>query len=146
MSSGHLWGTRAHRANAASEWTHYDPDMIARVAIAVLALATGGFQIVDGFHVLATGKYIGPETPGPWRHIVQGVGLDPYALGPVFIILGACWLTATAMLLLTSSAAAWWALLITATATLWFLPVGTATALATITILILARAQLTEAG
>jgi hypothetical protein len=120
--------------------------MIARVTIAVLAVVTGGFQIVDGFHVLATGKYIGPETPGPWRHIVRGVGLDPYALGPGFIVLGVCWLTATAMLLLTASAASWWALIITATATLWYMPVGTATALATIAILILARAQLTKAG
>ena len=125
---------------------HYDPAMIARVAIAVLALVTGGFQIVDGFHVLATGKYIGPETPGPWRHIVQGVGLDPLTLGPGFIVLGACWLTATAMLLLTSSPAGWWALIITAIATLWYLPVGTATALATIAILILARAHLIKAG
>ena len=120
--------------------------MIARVAIVVLALVTGGFQIVDGFHVLATGEYIGPETPGPWRHVVQAVGLDPYALGLGFIVLGACWLTATAMLLLTSSAAVWWALIITAAATLWYLPVGTVTALATIGILILARAQLIKDG
>jgi hypothetical protein len=120
--------------------------MLARAALAVLALVTGGFQIVDGTHVLATGRYIGGATPGPWRHVVQAVGLDPFALGPVFVVLGVCWLAAAAVLLVAHSAAAWWVLVITAVATLWYLPVGTAAALATIAVLILARAEFTQAG
>jgi hypothetical protein len=118
--------------------------MLARLAIAILALITGGFQVVDGIHVLATGKYIGPPTPGPWRHVVQAVGLDPFALGIPFVVLGACWLVAAAALVLTSSSAAWWALLFVAAATLWYLPVGTLTAVATIAILVLVRAKLTH--
>jgi hypothetical protein len=117
--------------------------MLPRVALVVLALITGGFQLLDGTHVLITGKYIGPETPGPWRHSVQAVGLDPFTLGPVFIALGACWLTATALLLITTSTWAWWSLVATAALTLWYLPVGTATSLATIATLVLARDQLT---
>jgi hypothetical protein len=117
--------------------------MLPRVALIVLGLITGGFQIIDGTHVLVTGKYIGPEMPGPWRHVVQAIGLDPFALGPAFIVLGACWLTATALLLLTTSTWAWWMLMVTAAMTLWYLPVGTATALATIATLLLSRDNLT---
>jgi hypothetical protein len=96
--------------------------MLPRIALAVLAFVTGGFQVVDGIHVLVTGKYIGPTTPGPWRHVVQAVGLDPIDVGPGFIALGASWLSATAALLLTSHAAAWWAVM--ATAVLTLVPAG----------------------
>jgi hypothetical protein len=118
--------------------------MLPRLAVAILALVTGGFQVVDGIHVLATGKYIGPPTPGPWSQIVRAIGLDPFTLGVPFVVLGGCWLVAAAALLLTSAAAAWWALLAVAVATLWYLPVGTLTALATIAVLLLARAALTN--
>ena len=120
--------------------------MVARLALAVLALVTGGFQVVDGVHVLVRGRYLGPPTPGPWRHVATAVGLDPFALGPVFVLLGLGWLAAAGTLLATGSPTAWWALLGVAVATLWYLPVGTATALATIAVLVAARAQLTGAG
>src|SRR5262245_8085586 len=112
--------------------------MVPRVAIAVLALITGGYQLADGIHVLTTGKYIGPETPGPWRHVVQAGGFDPFTIGPVFVVLGAAWLASATFLVFWDSTAAWWSLLITAVLTLWYLPVGTITSLATIVILILA--------
>jgi hypothetical protein len=118
--------------------------MLPRVVLIGLALVTGGFQVIDGAHVLITGKYIGPETPGPWRHLVHAIGLDPLTLGPAFIALGACWLTTTALLLFTASTWAWWSLMATAAITLWYLPVGTATALATIVTLMLARDQLID--
>jgi hypothetical protein len=120
--------------------------MLPRVAIAFLALITGSFQLVDGIHVLVKGRYIGPETPGPWRHLVNVIGVDPFAIGPVFIALGACWLAAATTLLVTSSTVAWWALLVVAVMTLWYLPVGTATACATIAVLLLTRTSLTGAG
>jgi hypothetical protein len=121
-------------------------NMLPRVSIAALALLTGGFQVIDGIHELRTGTYIGPETPGPWRNVVTAVGLDPFTLGPAFIVLGSCWLAAAALLLVTSSTAAWCALFVTAVMTLWYLPVGTAAALATIGVLVLARTQLIGAG
>jgi len=113
-----------------------------RVAIAVLALLTGGFQVVDGLQVLRTGRYIGPPTPGPWRHVVAAVGIDPFRMGVPFVVLGAAWLLAAGALLWTGSPVAWWALLVVAVATLWYLPVGTLNAVLTIAVLVLGRAAL----
>jgi hypothetical protein len=117
--------------------------MPARLAIAILALVTGGFMVVDGIHVLVTGTFFGPPEPGPWSQVARAVGLDPFALGVPFVVLGAAWLIASTVLLLTASSAAWWALLVVAAAALWYLPVGTLTALATIAVLVLARGRLT---
>jgi hypothetical protein len=38
--------------------------------------------------VLVKGKYIDPGTPGPWRRVVAAIGVDPFAMGPPFIVLG----------------------------------------------------------
>jgi len=119
--------------------------MPARAALVLLALVTGGFPLVDGIHVLVNGKYLGPETPGPWRHVVAAAGIDPYAMGPAFIVLGTGWLVAAAALLVTSSTAAWWALFAVAVLTLWYLPIGTVAACATLAVLLLARTSLTGA-
>jgi hypothetical protein len=64
------------------------------------------------------------------------------SFGPGFVVLGVCWLVAIAMLLSTSSRRAWWALLIIAVLTVWYLPVGTLTAVATIVVLLAARERL----
>jgi hypothetical protein len=120
------------------------PAMVARVVVAVPALVTGGYQVADGIHVLATGVCMGPATPGPWRHVVGAAGIDPLDFGPGFVTLGMCWLVAMALLLSTASRRAWWALLIVAVLTLWYMPVGTLTALATIVVLIVARDRLTR--
>jgi hypothetical protein len=120
--------------------------MPSRLALMVLAAITGGDQVIDGIHVLVTGRYLGPETPGPWSQVVTAVGLDPFDLGPGFVVLGTCWLAAAALLVLTSAPAAWWSLLVVAVMTLWYLPVGTFTALTTIAILVLARTTLVESG
>ncbi len=118
--------------------------MIPRVLVALLAVVTGGWQVVDGAHVLRTGRYLGPPEPGPWRHLVGAVGLDPFSLGVPFVVLGASWLLAAAALLATGAPAAWWTLLIVAVASLWYLPVGTATAVLTIVVLVLGRATLVD--
>ncbi|MEV6846404.1 hypothetical protein [Actinoplanes sp. NPDC051411] len=116
--------------------------MPARVILTVLALITGGYQVMDGIHVLATGVYMGSATPGPWRHVIHATGIDPMDFGPGFVVLGVCWLVAIAMLLSTSSRRAWWALLVIAVLTVWYLPVGTLTAVATIVVLLAARERL----
>jgi hypothetical protein len=116
--------------------------MAARVVLAVLALITGGYQVVDGIHVLATGVYMGPATPGMWRYAVGAAGIDPFKFGPGFVVLGVCWLVALASLLATGTRTAWWSLLAVAVLTLWYLPVGTLTALASIVVLIVGRDQL----
>ncbi len=116
--------------------------MVVRVVLAILALITGGYQVADGIHVLATGVYMGPATPGMWRHVLGAAGIDPYGFGPGFVVLGVCWLVALASLLATRSGPAWWSLLAVAVLTLWYLPVGTLTALASIVVLIAGRDHL----
>ena len=116
--------------------------MAARVVLAVLALITGGYQVVDGIHVLATGVYMGPATPGVWRYVIDAAGIDPFEFGPGFVVLGVCWLIALALLLATGTRTAWWSLLAVAVLTLWYLPVGTLTALASIVVLMVGRDQL----
>ena len=116
--------------------------MLIKVVCGLLGLVVGGFQIIDGVHVLRTGTYIGPPTPGPWRHVVSAVGLDPFAMGPVFITLGSAWLLATGWLLVTSSTAAWWTCLAVAVLTLWYLPVGTVLSVVFLLLLVLNRSTL----
>ena len=117
--------------------------MLARIVAGLVALVVGGFQVVDGVHVLRTGRYIGPPTPGPWRHVVAAVGLDPFAVGPLFVALGAAWLAAFGWLLAGGGAAAWWACVAVAALTLWYLPVGTALALVALALLFANRAAWT---
>lgn len=113
--------------------------MLIKVVCGLLGLVVGGFQIIDGVHVLRTGTYIGPPTPGPWRHVVSAVGVDPFAIGPVFVALGSAWLLATGWLLLTGSATAWWTCVAVAVLTLWYLPVGTVLSVVFLLLLVLNR-------
>ena len=117
--------------------------MLSRSALALIALVVGGWQVADGVHVLRTGRYYGPPTPGPWRHVVAAAGLDPFGIGPVFVALGLAWLVAFGWLLTAGGAAAWWACVVVAVLTLWYLPVGTALAAAALVLLVAARATLT---
>ena len=98
--------------------------MILKLAIAVVALLAGGWMIFDGVHVLARGKYFGPERPGPWRIPFERLGVNPFSLGPLFIGLGVLWLVfATAAL-----AGHGWGRIgaaIVAIASLWYFPLGT---------------------
>lgn len=116
--------------------------MLVKGALALLALVVGGWQVADGIHVLRNGTYLGPPTPGPWRHVVAAAGLDPFAIGPVFVALGGAWLLSTAWLLLAGGGAAWWACVAVAVLTLWYLPVGTALSLVTLVLLVGNRATL----
>jgi hypothetical protein len=116
--------------------------MVARVVLTILALITGGYQVADGIHVLATGVYMSSVMPGMWRQVIGAAGIDPYGFGPGFVVLGVGWLVALASLLATGGRVAWWSLLAVAVLTLWYLPVGTLTALASIFVLIVARDQL----
>ena len=112
--------------------------MLRRATLLVSALLLGGWMTFDGIHVLATGKYFGPEKPGPWADLVAAVGLDPFALGPVFVLFGLAWLAAFGLIVArhpASRAAA----TVAAVATLWYLPVGTLLALAVLILLRLPR-------
>jgi hypothetical protein len=115
--------------------------MVAKVIASLIALLVGGWMIFDGIHVLTTGKYFGPEKPGPWSDAVAAIGLDPFRLGVPFIVLGVLWLLFLAALLLHQSWA-WYAALLTAILTLWYLPVGTILSLLYILLLFVFRSKL----
>lgn len=115
--------------------------MIIKITASLIALIVGGWMIFDGIHVVATGKYFGPEKPGPWSDLATAVGLDPFRLGIPFIALGAFWLLFHSALLLGQNWA-WYAALLTAVLTLWYLPVGTFLSLLYIFFLFVFRSKL----
>ena len=115
--------------------------MIAKAMASLIALLVGGWMIFNGIHVLTTGKYFGPEKPGPWSGLVAAIGLDPFRLGVPFIALGVLWLLFLVAMLLHQSWARYAALL-TAILTLWFLPVGTILSLLYIVLLLVFRSKL----
>lgn len=115
--------------------------MIAKIITSLIALLVGGWMIFDGIHVLATGKYFGPEKPGLWSDLVAAIGVDPFKLGPLFIAFGVLWFLFLAAMLLRQSWG-WQPALLTAVLTLWYLPVGTVLSLLYILLLIHSRSTL----
>jgi hypothetical protein len=115
--------------------------MAVKFLISLVSLLVGGWMIFDGIHVLLTGKYFGPEKPGPWSDIVvAATGLDPFQFGVPFITLGILWLAFAAAMLFGQNWA-WYAALITAVLTLWYLPVGTVLSVVYIALLIVFRSR-----
>jgi len=89
-----------------------------------LSLINGLWMLIDGIYVVANGKYIGPEKPGPWASLISLAGVDVFKLGPMFVLYGIAWLVFGVALLLDAS----WARslgLILSILTLWYLPFGT---------------------
>jgi hypothetical protein len=113
--------------------------MILKLAIAAVALLAGGWMIFDGIHVIALGKYFGPDRPGPWSIAFTRLGVNPFSLGPLFIGLGVLWLVfAIAML----SGHGWGrtGAAIVAIASLWYFPLGTILSLIYLGLLYASRA------
>ncbi len=78
-----------------------------KLTLVILALLNGGWMLFDGLHVLRTGKYFGPDMPGPLQMLPKALGLDPFRLGPLFDGLGLVWL-GCALGLLTVPERAYW--------------------------------------
>jgi hypothetical protein len=94
------------------------------VIIVALAASVGGWMLFDGLHVLLAGAYAGSTQLGPWAALVTFVGLDPYRIGPLFVLLGVLWL----IFALACVAGAGWGkpgATATAIASLWYIPLGT---------------------
>jgi hypothetical protein len=115
--------------------------MSVKVILSLIALLVGGWMIFDGVHVLTRGRYFGPEKPGPWSDVVAAVGLDPFGFGVTFIVLGLLWLLSLAAVLLRPRHG-WYAALLVAILTLWYLPVGTILALLYVALLFVYRRKL----
>jgi len=115
--------------------------MIVEFSLFLLALLNGGWMLFDGIHVIRKGKYFGPEEPGVWSKIVASLGINPFSIGPVFVVLGIAWFVSIAGVLLSSSWG-WLAMLASAIATLWYVKVGTVISIITIVLLLIFKSSL----
>ncbi len=115
--------------------------MTVKIILLLLALLNGGWMLFDGLHVLKKGKYFGPEEPGVWSKIVASLGINPFSIGPVFVVLGLFWFLSVGVLL-ASISWGWLALMVTASATLWYVKVGTAISMIVIVLLLIFKASL----
>ena len=95
-----------------------------KYVVIVLSALNGIWMLIDGVYVLAKGKYIGPDKPGPWASLIGLTGIDVFRLGPLFMIFGIAWLAFAGGLF---ADAAWARTLgiVMSIATLWYLPFGT---------------------
>ncbi len=118
------------------------PVSVSKWVVVVLCGIQGGYMVVDGARALAVGSYITPSSGehagelGPWARIVAAVGIAPEstAMKTAFVVLGALWLV-LALGVATASPWAWWAGLLLAAGTLWYLVPGTAISLVVLLLL-----------
>lgn len=121
----------------------------ARVLILVLTIAEAGWLAFDGTRALVVGDFITPKSGpyagqvGPWRHLVQRVGLDPRGtpIKLIFTAYGWAWLL-VGIAFAAGAPWSWAAMLVAAASALWFLPFGTLCSLAQIALLVGLRARL----
>jgi hypothetical protein len=115
---------------------------MSKYAVPIIGLVIGAWLLFDGIRAVSTGMYTTPATGayagqlGPWSYLLRGMSLDPLS-SPVklaHIILGLAWV-ACAVWFVVSPAQAWWPLLVTALASLWYLPFGTIASIAVIVML-----------
>jgi hypothetical protein len=95
-----------------------------KILVTILAILNGGYMLIDGIYVLNTGKYIGPEKPGPWANLFEAVDINVFKLGPLFIVFGILWLVWVYSLWRNKRWGYPFGIFISI-CTLWYLPVGT---------------------
>ena len=113
--------------------------IIVLIILALLGVTSGGWMLFDGARRLLVGDYVRINGQlGPWRHLFSAIGVNPMARGvaAVFIARGLIRLLAT-LDLLAGASWGWLAMLISSIMILWYLPIGTVTAILTIVILLL---------
>jgi hypothetical protein len=109
---------------------------VLKLLYGLLSTLIGGWFVFDGIHVLATGRYFGPPQPGPWSGLVRAAGIDPFALGVPFVLLGGLWFAALLAVLTRRSWGRGLGLAV-AIASLWYAPIGTVVSLVLIALLML---------
>ena len=120
-----------------------------------LALFVGGWFAFEGGRALVVGDYITPNSGtyvgqlGPWSKVVSAVGIEPRStlMKSIFLVFGLVWIGITICFILKLHWA-WWAMLIAAGGSLWYLPFGTLHGILQIILLLLppVRALRTGAG
>ncbi len=95
-----------------------------RYIVIGLSIINGLWMLIDGIFVMTRGKYIGPETPGPWASVLALTGVDVFKLGPLFVTFGLAWLVFAGAFLMNGGWARTFGIVVSI-ATLWYLPFGT---------------------
>lgn len=106
-----------------------------KIVLVLIAIVMGGYMLADGIYVLARGKYIGPEKPGPWAGIFEKFQVNVFSLGPLFVVFGISWLVLATGIGTGQSWARMYGLILSILS-LWYLPVGTLLAIITFIILL----------
>ena len=110
----------------------------------VLALFEAGWMTFDGTRAFVVGDYVTPKTGeyagqlGPWTMLVSAVGIEPRSslMKAIFVVYGVAWLVFIVCYALGYEWA-WWAMLLAAIGTLWYLWIGTAASLIIIALLLI---------
>src|SRR2546428_5719886 len=109
------------------------------VAAAALAIINGGYLVIDAIHRFVVGDFlrIGGQL-GPWAVLVGAIGIDPLAMGPVFLVIGVAQVAAAAILLLRHQ---WGDILVLAFAVgmLWYLLFGTISSVIQIALIVASK-------
>ncbi|HEV8489579.1 MAG TPA: hypothetical protein VGQ58_07300 [Candidatus Limnocylindrales bacterium] len=117
------------------------------IALAVvLSVAVGGWMVFDGVRALVLGEYLTPSSGryagqlGPWAGLVMRIGIEPRStvMKAAFVGFGVAWLMVAAGLVFGTAGVLQIALVL-AIATIWYVPIGSAIALA---VLVLVGAEL----
>lgn len=117
-----------------------------RLIVIILAITEAGWMAFDGARALIVGDYVTPSSGeyagqlGPWSKLVAGVGLDPRStlMKSLFAVYGIGWLVIIGCYAMKLPWA-WRAMLIAAVGSLWYLPVGTATGIVVIILLLILK-------
>ncbi len=109
-----------------------------------LALFVGGWFAFEGARALVVGDYITAKSGqragqlGPWSKVVSAVGIEPRStlMKSIFVAYGILWLAVIVCFILKLEWA-WWAMLVAAAGSLWYLPFGTLLGIVQIILLLL---------
>ena len=110
------------------------------------ALLVSVWFVTDGTVALVSGDYVTPKSRqyagqlGPWAKLVSRVGIDPRstAMKLIFVVYGLIWLAVIVVFVLHANWS-WWAMLVAAALSLWYLPFGTVLGVIQIALLLIAR-------
>jgi hypothetical protein len=117
-----------------------------RSIVIMLALLQAGWMTFDGARAFVVGDYVTPASGayvgqlGAWSKVVLAVGIEPRSslMKAIFVVYGVAWLVIISFFA-QKLPWTWWAMLVAAAGSLWYLAVGTISSMMQIALLILAR-------
>ena len=115
-------------------------------ALVACALFGAGWFVTDGIVALVSGDYVTPRSGqyagqlGPWAKVASAVGIDPRSttMKLIFVVYGLLWLAVIAGFIMKADWS-WWAMLLGALFSLWYLPFGTLLGVVQIVLLFIGR-------